>query len=89
MPVDDSSAPPRIPDFELLRRIGRGSYGEVWLARSVTGALRAVKIVHRSRFDSDRPYEREFQGIQKYEPVSRSTEGLVHVLHVSRGEDFF
>jgi len=28
--------PPRVPDHELLRRIGRGAYGEVWLARSVT-----------------------------------------------------
>ena len=73
----------------MVRRIGRGSYGEVWLARSVTGAFRAVKIVYRNHFDSARPYDREFEGIQKYEPVSRSTEGLVHLLHVSRGEGFF
>ena len=49
--------PPRVPDHELLRRIGRGAYGEVWLARSVTGAYRAVKIVHRQSFDHDRPFE--------------------------------
>ncbi|MCB1125018.1 MAG: hypothetical protein KDM81_00880, partial [Verrucomicrobiae bacterium] len=62
--------PPRVPDHELLRRIGRGAYGEVWLARSVTGAFRAVKTVHRGSFDHDRPFEREFEGIQKFEPIS-------------------
>jgi hypothetical protein len=31
-----ATQPPRVPDHELLRRIGRGSYGEVWLARSAT-----------------------------------------------------
>jgi len=33
-----------------------------------------------------RPYEREFAGIQEYEPVSRSAHGLVHVLHVGRND---
>ncbi len=78
------SAPPAIPDHTLRRPIGRGAYGEVWLARNVMGAPRAVKIVWRRQFESDRPYEREFAGIQRYEPVSRSAEGLVHVLHVGR-----
>jgi eukaryotic-like serine/threonine-protein kinase len=77
---------PAIPDHVLLRPIGRGAYGEVWLARNVMGVLRAVKIVERRNFDSDRPYEREFAGIQRYEPVSRLTDGLVHVLHVGRND---
>jgi len=80
------SASPIIPDHTLRRPIGRGAYGEVWLARNVMGAPRAVKVVWRRQFDSDRPYEREFAGIQRYEPVSRSADGLVHVLHVGRDE---
>src|SRR5213594_327897 len=28
---------PCIPDLELLRCIGHGSYGEVWLARNILG----------------------------------------------------
>src|SRR5215203_2320606 len=80
------NASPFIPDHTLLRPIGRGAYGEVWLARNIMGAWRAVKLVWRRQFDSQRPYEREFAGIQKFEPVSRSSSGLVHVLHVGRNE---
>ena len=76
--------PPRIPDHELLRRIGGGSYGEVWLARNVMGTHRAVKAVYRRTFDNERPYEREYTGIQKFEPVSRSHDGLVDILQVGR-----
>jgi len=82
----DGDRPPlRIPDHTLLRVIGRGSYGEVWEARNVMGTPRAVKIVRRDDFESARPFDREFEGIQRYEPVSRTHAGLVQVLHV--GED--
>jgi WD40 repeat protein len=80
------SSPPAIPDHELLRPIGRGAYGEVWLARNVMGGYRAVKVIWREQFESDRPYEREFAGVRRFEPVSRSSGGLVHVLHVGRND---
>jgi len=78
--------PPPIPDHELLKCIGRGGYGEVWLARNVLGTWRAIKIVYRSSFDHDRPYEREFEGIRKFEPISRSHESQVDILHVGRND---
>ncbi len=76
-----------IPDHELLRCIGRGSYGTVWLARNKLGAYRAVKLVHRESFSSQRPFEREWSGICKFEPVSRSHEGFVDILHVGINEE--
>jgi WD40 repeat protein len=78
---------PSVPDHELLRPIGRGSYGRVWLARNVMGAYRAVKFVYRTDFEHDRPFEREFEGIQKFEPVSRTHESQVDILHVGRNEE--
>jgi len=82
----DNPAPPTIPDHELLRRIGGGSYGEVWLARNVLGEFRAAKVVNRRTFGQDRPYEREFEGIKKYEPVSRTHDSQVDILHVGRND---
>ena len=62
---------PAVPDHEMLRLIGHGSYGEVWLARhTVLNTYRAVKVVNRDPILEDRPFERELEGIQRFEPIS-------------------
>ena len=78
--------PVPIPDHELLRCIGKGSYGRVWLARNSMGQYRAVKIVYRANFQDDVPYLRELSGIRQFEPISRSHEGFVDVLQVGINE---
>lgn len=78
---------PNIPDHDVLRKIGGGAYGEVWMARGVTGALRAVKVVWREDFEDERTFEREFEGILKFEPISRDHPALVNILHVGRSPD--
>ena len=44
------------------------------------GTLRAVKIVHRRNFGPVEHFEREFKGLLKFEPLSRSHDGVVDVL---------
>ncbi len=79
-------APPSIPEYELLRPIGRGSYGEVWLARSVTGVFRVIKIVRRDRFDDERPYLRELEGITRFQIAASGRPRQLALLHVGRND---
>lgn len=78
-----------IPDHELIRPIGCGAYGEVWLARSILGEYRAVKIVRQDGTSDERPLHREFEGLREFEPLSRSHPGLVDILHAGRLENGF
>ncbi len=82
----DHRQAPQVPNHEMVRSIGRGSYGEIWLARSLTGTWRAVKIVDRRTFESDKAFQREFEGMAKFEPISREDAGFVDILHVGRDE---
>ena len=80
-------APPFVPDHTMLRCVGQGSYGQVWLARDVIGSYHAVKVIYRTSFKEVTPYEREFRGIQRFTPISRSHPGFVNVLHVGRNDE--
>lgn len=79
---------PTIPDYELIRQIGGGAYGEVWLGRSrATSAFRAIKIVRRRTFEEDRPFEREFEGLQRFEAISREHASQLALFHVGRNDN--
>ena len=86
-PADAAPAVPgaiAIPNYELVRSIGSGAYGEVWLARGEIGVYHAIKIVHKKSFSDRSPFEREYRGILQYTPISRTHHGLVPILHVGR-----
>ncbi|MFO1458072.1 MAG: protein kinase [Verrucomicrobiota bacterium] len=87
--IRDDAPVVAVPDHELLCCVGRGSYGQVWLARNVMGTYRAVKIVERASFQNARPFDREFNGILKFEPLSRAHPGMVDILQVGRTPNCF
>ena len=68
------------------------AHRERQLRRSLAGAKcrrapRAIKVVYRKTCETGRPYEREFSGIKRFEPISRTHESLIDVLHVGRNDD--
>jgi CHASE2 domain-containing sensor protein len=79
---------PEVPGYELFNPpFGEGAYGKVWLARTASGQWRALKMVYLAKFEDADPYEREFNGISKYKPVSDQHPGLLRVDFVSEKLD--
>ncbi|HZR18894.1 MAG TPA: serine/threonine-protein kinase [Verrucomicrobiae bacterium] len=84
---------PHAPDYEIFSpAFGEGGYGKVWLARNAIGQWQALKAVYRSKFGSNaKPYDREFNGIRRYKPISDKHPGLLRVDFVSKkkSQDYF
>jgi len=79
---DQTVSIPVAAEHDLLRLIGSGSAGDVWLARNSVGIYRAVKVIFRKSFPWAKPYEDEFNGLLKFEALSRQHDGLVDVLQI-------
>ena len=84
---------PETPGYQLIHPpFGEGAYGKVWLARTTDGEWRALKVIYLSNFDNNPdPYEREYSGIKKYQPISDQHPGLLKVDFVSEkmGDYFY
>lgn len=83
-PAHDDPRRIEIPDYELIKVIGRGAFGEVWLAKTLLGAWRAVKVIHASRASGRTAFDREYEGVRQFDPVSRRHPNLVDILHLGR-----
>src|SRR5262249_14236555 len=77
---------PDTPDYELFDPpFGKGAYGRVWVVKNAIGQLQALKAVYLENFKNDSdPYDREFNGISRYKPISDKHPGLLRVDFVSR-----
>jgi serine/threonine protein kinase len=89
-PIDDADRPPDIPDFDLIRRIGEGGFGEVWLATNrATGHLRAVKVIALKNAASTDPAGREIASLTELEAHVRSQHlNLLAIHHVAQTVDY-
>jgi CHASE2 domain-containing sensor protein len=76
---------PVVPGYVLFQPpFGEGAYGKVWLARAKTGGWHAIKAIYRSRLgDHAEPFDREYHGVKKYQPISGLHPGLLKVDFVS------
>ena len=87
---DREPPPPSIPDLDLVRRIGRGGFGEVWLGiNRATGGLKAVKVVPLARGGRKvDPAGREVVSLAQFESqqIGRHP-NLLDVQHVGRTDD--
>jgi eukaryotic-like serine/threonine-protein kinase len=84
--VEPPQERPETPDYQLQDKpFGSGAYGRVWLARNAIGQWQALKAVYMSGFKNHAgPYDREFNGITHYKPISQKHPGLLRIDFVSQ-----
>jgi hypothetical protein len=79
--------PDAIPNYDLISRIGRGGFGDVYIARErVTDAIRAVKIVPKGA--SSRA-ARDIEGVTRYQHCAHQHPNLVQILTVGETDGSF
>lgn len=81
-------SPPPVPDFDLIRVIGEGGFGRVWLARNqTTGRLRAIKLIPLRGGDAA---GREISSLTRLEAnIGRQHPHLLTIHHVGKTTDHF
>ena len=82
----NDASPPEVSDFDLVRLIGEGGFGRVWLARNrATGQLRAVKVIRSDRSAAVDPAGREITSITRLEAnFRRQHPNLLNIHHVGK-----
>src|SRR5438067_11307900 len=75
---------PIIPDHGLLRVIGRGAYGEIWLPRTVPVPPPSPKSVHPSTLHSQPPFLQQLQSQSAADPISLAHVEFIKILRIGR-----
>jgi eukaryotic-like serine/threonine-protein kinase len=80
---------PSIPDHTVWSGSAAEAMAMFGCAAMSSANAGAVKVVHKERFDTEAPFTRAFNGLQNFEPISRSHPGLVQILHAGRNDGYF
>ena len=88
--TEREKSPPEVPDFELIRPIGRGGFGEVWLATNrTTGHLRAIKVISLQGAEQADPASREIASLTRLETnLGREHPNLLSIHHVGKSDEY-
>ena len=78
---------PKIPDYDLIKLIGEGGFGQIWMGKDALGLYRAIKIIRYDDSKSLESYQAEHNGIRHYAPYSRKYDGLIDIHHVGIREE--
>lgn len=75
-------APVAPTGYDLVREIGSGGFGTVWIARAQTGIWRAVKIVASASSADREAFRRELSGITRFQNATLGQPTQLAILHV-------
>lgn len=73
-----------VPDYQLIVKCGRGSFGDVYVARSLSGSLVALKVIEKNNYSV-----KEFNGLKYYCSRCVDSPFLIKIFHTGETESFF
>jgi serine/threonine protein kinase len=88
--MTDNQEPPQVPDYDLIRPIGEGGFGRVWLAANqTTRRLRAVKLIPLRRSGTTDAAGREIVSLTRLEAnLGHRHQNLLSIHHVGKTADY-